>query len=62
MTALYAAVDMRARDMLTRPEPKLRDKLDALGIIVVARAWRESNVQLKSPSSAAIRIWSATAS
>jgi ankyrin repeat protein len=31
MTALYAAVDMRApANLLTRPEPKLRDSLDAL--------------------------------
>ena len=30
MAALYAAVDMRApANMLTRPEPKLRDSLDA---------------------------------
>ena len=34
MTALYAAVDMRApANMLTRPEPKLRDALDALGLV-----------------------------
>ncbi len=34
MTALYAAVDMRApANLLTRPEPKLRDSLDAVGIV-----------------------------
>ena len=34
MTALYATVDMRApANMLTRPEPHLHDKLDALGLV-----------------------------
>ncbi len=44
MTALYAAVDMRApANLLTRPEPKLRDSLDAVGIVKsLARPWRES--------------------
>ena len=44
MTALYAAVDMRAPgNMLTRPEPKIRDKIDALGLVkVAARAQGQS--------------------
>ncbi|HET9834011.1 MAG TPA: ankyrin repeat domain-containing protein, partial [Vicinamibacterales bacterium] len=51
MTALYAAVDMRApANMLTRPEPKLRDKLDALGIVKSLLAHGANpNVQLKKP-------------
>ena len=51
MTALYAAVDMRApANMLTRPEPKLRDKLDALGLVRSLLAHGANpNVQLKKP-------------
>ena len=51
MTALYAAVDMRApANMLTRPEPKLRDKLDALGIVKSLLAHGANpNIQLKKP-------------
>ena len=51
MTALYSAVDMRApANMLTRPEPKLRDSLDALGIVKSLLAHGANpNVQLKKP-------------
>ena len=51
MTALYAAVDMRApANMLTRPEPKLRDSLDALGIVKSLLAHGANpNLQLKKP-------------
>ena len=36
MTALYAAVDMRApANMMTRPDPKLRDEIDAAGMVKV---------------------------
>jgi ankyrin repeat protein len=51
MTALYAAVDMRApANMLTRPEPKLRDTLDALGIVKSLLAHGANpNIQLKKP-------------
>jgi len=51
MTALYAAVDMRApANMLTRPEPKLRDSLDAVGIVKSLLAHGANpNVQLKKP-------------
>jgi ankyrin repeat protein len=51
MTALYAAVDMRApANMLTRPEPKLRDKLDAFGIVKSLLAHGANpNIQLKKP-------------
>jgi ankyrin repeat protein len=51
MTALYATVDMRApAGMLTRPEPKLRDKLDALGLVRSLLAHGANpNVQLKKP-------------
>ena len=51
MTALYATVDMRApANMLTRPEPKLRDKLDALGLVQSLLAHGANpNVQLKKP-------------
>src|SRR6185369_16225527 len=51
MTALYAAVDMRApANMLTRPEPKLRDTLDAVGIVKSLLAHGANpNVQLKKP-------------
>jgi ankyrin repeat protein len=51
MTALYAAVDMRApANMLTRPEPKLRDSLDALGLVKSLLAHGANpNLQLKKP-------------
>ena len=51
MTALYATVDMRApANMLTRPEPKLRDKLDALGLVKSLLAHGANpNIQLKKP-------------
>ncbi|HVZ19921.1 MAG TPA: ankyrin repeat domain-containing protein, partial [Vicinamibacterales bacterium] len=51
MTALYAAVDMRApANMLTRPEPKLHDRLDALGIVKSLLAHGANpNLQLKKP-------------
>ena len=51
MTALYAAVDMRApANMLTRPEPKLRDKLDALSLVKVLLEHKaDPNRRLKKP-------------
>ena len=51
MTALYAAVDMRApANMLTRPEPKLRDTLDAVGLVKSLLAHGANpNIQLKKP-------------
>jgi uncharacterized protein len=51
MTALYAAVDMRApANMLTRPEPKLRDNLDVVGMIKSLLAHGANpNIQLKKP-------------
>jgi ankyrin repeat protein len=51
MTALYAAVDMRApADTATRPEPKLRDALDALGIVKSLLAHGANpNIQLMKP-------------
>ena len=51
MTALYAAVDMRApANMLTRPEPKLHDNLDAIGIVKSLLAHGANpNIQLKKP-------------
>jgi uncharacterized protein len=51
MTALYAAVDMRApANMLTRPEPHLRDQMDAVGIIKSLLAHGANpNIQLKKP-------------
>ena len=51
MTALYAAVDMRApANLLTRPEPKLRDTLDAVGVVKSMLAHGANpNVQLKKP-------------
>ncbi len=39
MTALYAATDMRApANMMTRPDPKLRDEIDAAGVVKVLLA------------------------
>jgi len=51
MTALYAAVDMRTpANMLTRPEPKLHDQLDALGLVKSLLAHGANpNIQLKKP-------------
>jgi ankyrin repeat protein len=51
MTALYAAVDMRApANLLTRPEPKLRDALDAVGVVKSMLAHGANpNIQLKKP-------------
>ena len=51
MAALYAAVDMRApANMLTRPEPKLRDSLDALGLVTSLLAHGANpNLQLRKP-------------
>jgi uncharacterized protein len=51
MTALYAAVDMRApANMLTRPEPHLHDQMDALGLVKSLLAHGASpNLQLKKP-------------
>jgi ankyrin repeat protein len=51
MTALYAAVDMRApANLLTRPEPKLRDAIDAVGIVKSMLAHGANpNIQLKKP-------------
>src|SRR3954452_24052013 len=51
MTALYATVDMRApANMLTRPEPKLRDSLDAVGIVKSLLAHGANpNIQLRKP-------------
>ncbi|MEP7304998.1 MAG: ankyrin repeat domain-containing protein [Acidobacteriota bacterium] len=51
MTALYAAVDMRApANLLTRPEPKLRDTLDAVGVVKSMLAHGANpNLQLKKP-------------
>ncbi|HUK36182.1 MAG TPA: ankyrin repeat domain-containing protein [Vicinamibacterales bacterium] len=51
MTALYAAVDMRApANMLTRPEPHLHDQFDTMGIIKSLLAHGANpNIQLKKP-------------
>jgi uncharacterized protein len=51
MTALYAAVDMRApANMLTRPEPKNLDKLDAVGMAKALLAHgADPNARLKKP-------------
>ena len=51
MTALYAAVDMRApANMLTRPEPKLHDTLDAVGVVKAMLAHGANpNLQLRKP-------------
>jgi ankyrin repeat protein len=51
MSALYAAVDMRApANMLTRPEPKPHDQLDAVGAIKVLLAHKaDPNMRLKKP-------------
>jgi ankyrin repeat protein len=51
MTALYSTVDMRApANMLTRPEPKLLDKLDAVGLVKALLAHgADPNIRLKKP-------------
>jgi len=51
MTALYAAVDMRApANMLTRPEPHLHDQMDVLGVVKSLLAHGANpNIQLKKP-------------
>jgi ankyrin repeat protein len=51
MTALYAAVDMRApANMLTRPEPKPHDTIDALGLVKILLAHKaDPNARLKKP-------------
>src|SRR5262249_62000977 len=51
MTALYAAVDMRApANMLTRPEPRPHDQIDApaLGKVLLAHK-ADPNARLKKP-------------
>jgi uncharacterized protein len=49
MTALYAAVDMRApANMMTRPDPKLRDEIDAAGMVkVLLQHGANPNLRLK---------------
>ena len=51
MTALYAATDMRApAGMMTRPDPKLRDEIDAAGMVKVLLAHGVNpNLGLKKP-------------
>src|SRR5207249_5868023 len=51
MTALYAAVDMRApANMMTRPEPKLRDEIDASGMVkALVEHGANPNARLKKP-------------
>src|SRR5205809_4236648 len=51
MTALYAAVDMRApAGMMTRPDPKLRDEIDAAGMVrVLLGHGANPNLRLKKP-------------
>jgi ankyrin repeat protein len=51
MTALYAAVDMRSpAGMMTRPEPKLRDEIDATGMVkVLLTHGANPNLRLKKP-------------
>lgn len=51
MTALYAATDMRApAGMMTRPDPKLRDEIDAAGMVKVLLAHGANpNLPLKKP-------------
>jgi ankyrin repeat protein len=51
MMALYAAVDMRApANMLTRPEPRPHDKIDALGLVKVLLVHNaDPNARLKKP-------------
>jgi uncharacterized protein len=51
MTALYGAVDMRSpANMLTRPEPRPHDKIDALAIVKMLLAHQaDPNARLKKP-------------
>jgi uncharacterized protein len=51
MTALYAATDMRApANMMTRPDPKLRDEIDAAMMVKVLLAHgADPNLRLKKP-------------
>jgi ankyrin repeat protein len=51
MTALYAAVDMRApANMMTRPDPKLRDEIDASGMVkVLLSHGANPNARLQKP-------------
>src|SRR5262245_53099538 len=51
MTALYAAVDMRSpAGMMTRPNPKLRDEIDAAGMVKLLLAHgADPNLRLKKP-------------
>jgi ankyrin repeat protein len=51
MTALYAATDMRApAGMMTRPDPKLRDEIDAAGMVNVLLAHGANpNLRLTKP-------------
>jgi ankyrin repeat protein len=51
MTALYATVDMRnPANMLTRPEPRPHDKIDAVGFVKVLLAHQaDPNARLKKP-------------
>jgi ankyrin repeat protein len=51
MTALYAATDMRApANMMTRPDPKLRDEIDAAGMVKVLLAHGANpNLRLEKP-------------
>jgi ankyrin repeat protein len=51
MTALYAATDMRApAGMMTRPDPKLRDEIDAAGMVKVLLAHGANpNLKLQKP-------------
>jgi uncharacterized protein len=51
MAALYAAIDMRApANMMTRPDPKLRDEIDAAGMVKVLLLHRANpNQRLSKP-------------
>lgn len=51
MTALYAATDMRApAGMMTRPDPKLRDEIDAAGMVkVLLSHGANPNLKLEKP-------------
>jgi len=51
MTALYAAVDMRApANMMTRPDPKLHDEIDAAGMVkVLLSHGANPNSRLRKP-------------
>ena len=51
MAALYAAVDMRSpANMMTRPDPKLRDEIDAAGMVKILLArGANPNARLNKP-------------